>query len=187
MGGCRLDRFGSVSRWVTVCCDYGNEPSGSIKRGEFLDQPRNSYARKKDSAPRSVCVCVYMFVTECMMMKTQNHPLDLRMPIFFVTFVGSVAASDRQSSAFEWVSTVSFHIPSDTIQNRKLCPQYHAVWTQYVINNSIQNCCSNTLPPKKLNVGSANFFFLWRCGPTPAMTSSFSRFSRSHTTTHRSR
>ena len=28
------------------------------------------------------------------------------------------------------------------------------------------------------------FFFLWRCDPTRVMASSFTRFSRSHTTTH---
>jgi len=110
------------------------------------------------------------------MMKTQNYPLGLRIPIFFVTFVGFVSASDSQGSAFEWVSTVSFHIPSDTIQNRKLCPQYHSVWTQYVINNSIQNCCGNTLPPKKIECWFRYFFFLWRCGPTRAMSPSFLRF-----------
>ena len=31
------------------------------------------------------------------------------------------------------------------------------------------------------------FFFLWRCDPTRVMTSSFTRFSRSHATAHHSR
>ena len=31
-------------------CDCGNEPSGSIKCGEFLDQLETGYLLKKDSA-----------------------------------------------------------------------------------------------------------------------------------------
>ena len=34
-------------------CEYGNEPSGSIKCGEFLDWMRTGYFLKKDSAPWS--------------------------------------------------------------------------------------------------------------------------------------
>ena len=34
-------------------CECGNEPSGSVKCGEFLDQMRTSYLLKKDSAPWS--------------------------------------------------------------------------------------------------------------------------------------
>jgi hypothetical protein len=33
VGRCRLDASGSVAG----CCEHGNEPSGSIKGGEFLD------------------------------------------------------------------------------------------------------------------------------------------------------
>jgi hypothetical protein len=33
----RLDSSGSRQGPVTSCCEYGNEPSGSIKGGEFLD------------------------------------------------------------------------------------------------------------------------------------------------------
>jgi hypothetical protein len=34
-------------------CEHGNEPSGSIKWGEFLDQLSDCYVLKKDSAPWS--------------------------------------------------------------------------------------------------------------------------------------
>ena len=34
-------------------CEYGEEPSVSIKRGEFLDQLQTSYPLKKDPAPWS--------------------------------------------------------------------------------------------------------------------------------------
>jgi hypothetical protein len=34
-------------------CEYGNEPSGSIKDGEFLDYLSNYNLLKKDSAPWS--------------------------------------------------------------------------------------------------------------------------------------
>jgi hypothetical protein len=36
-GGCRLDRAGSGYGQVAGTCDCGNDPSDSIKRGEFLD------------------------------------------------------------------------------------------------------------------------------------------------------
>jgi len=37
MWGCRLDRCGSEYGQVAGTCECGNEPSGSIKCGEFLD------------------------------------------------------------------------------------------------------------------------------------------------------
>jgi hypothetical protein len=38
--GLGLDRLGSGQGQVAGCCECGNEPSGSIKGGEFLDQVR---------------------------------------------------------------------------------------------------------------------------------------------------
>ena len=38
---------------VADACECGNEPSGSVKCGEFLDQMQNSQLLKKDSAPWS--------------------------------------------------------------------------------------------------------------------------------------
>ena len=35
------------------CCERGNEPSGSIKCGEFLDYLKTGHLVKKDSAPWS--------------------------------------------------------------------------------------------------------------------------------------
>jgi hypothetical protein len=37
MGGHRLDRSGLGQGQVAGCCEYGDEPSGSIKCGEFLE------------------------------------------------------------------------------------------------------------------------------------------------------
>jgi hypothetical protein len=36
---------------VAGCCEHGNEPSGSIKGGEFLDWLSDSQLLKKDTAP----------------------------------------------------------------------------------------------------------------------------------------
>ena len=36
-GGCAVDRAGSGEGQVAGTCECGNEPSGSIKCGEFLD------------------------------------------------------------------------------------------------------------------------------------------------------
>jgi hypothetical protein len=37
MGRCGLDAFGSGKGPVASCCEYGNESSGSLEGGEFLD------------------------------------------------------------------------------------------------------------------------------------------------------
>jgi hypothetical protein len=36
-GGHRLDRYGSGNEKVAGSCEYGDEPSGSMKCGEFLE------------------------------------------------------------------------------------------------------------------------------------------------------
>jgi hypothetical protein len=36
---------------VAGCCEHGNEPSGSIKSGEFLDQLSDYLFVKKDYTP----------------------------------------------------------------------------------------------------------------------------------------
>jgi hypothetical protein len=42
-----LDRAGSGQRQVAGTCECGNEPSGSIKCGEFLDQLKSvSFSRR---------------------------------------------------------------------------------------------------------------------------------------------
>ena len=48
-----LDWAGPEQRQVAGACECGNEPSGSVKCGEFLDQLQTSQLLKKDSAPWS--------------------------------------------------------------------------------------------------------------------------------------
>ena len=48
-----LDWAGPGQRRVADACECGNEPSGSVKCGEFLDQLQTSQLLKKDSAPWS--------------------------------------------------------------------------------------------------------------------------------------
>jgi len=43
---------------VADVCECGNEPSGSVKSGEFLDELQTSYILKKDSAPWSKLVLI---------------------------------------------------------------------------------------------------------------------------------
>jgi hypothetical protein len=38
VGGCGLDSSGSGQGLLMVSCEHGNEPSGYMKGGEFLDQ-----------------------------------------------------------------------------------------------------------------------------------------------------
>jgi hypothetical protein len=42
---------GTGFRQVVIHCQYGKEPSDSIKCGEFLDRVRNCKLLTKDSAP----------------------------------------------------------------------------------------------------------------------------------------
>ena len=53
MWGYGLDRAGSGQGQVAGTCDCGNDPSGSIKCGEFLDQLRTGQLLKKNYAPWS--------------------------------------------------------------------------------------------------------------------------------------
>ena len=46
-----LDWAGPGQRQVADACECGNEPSGSVKCGEFLDQLQTSQLLKKDFAP----------------------------------------------------------------------------------------------------------------------------------------
>ena len=46
----RLDWAGPGQGQVADACDCGNEPSGSVKYGEILDQLQNGQLLKKDSA-----------------------------------------------------------------------------------------------------------------------------------------
>jgi hypothetical protein len=45
-----IDLSHDRDRWGGGCCNRGNEPSGSIKCGEFIDYLRTGYLPKKDSA-----------------------------------------------------------------------------------------------------------------------------------------
>ena len=53
MWACGLDWAGPGQRQVADACECDNEPSGSVKCGEFLDQLQTSQLLKKDSAPWS--------------------------------------------------------------------------------------------------------------------------------------
>ena len=48
-----LDWAGPGQGQVADACECGNEPSGSMKCGEFLDKLQTSQLLKKDSAPLS--------------------------------------------------------------------------------------------------------------------------------------
>ena len=48
-----LDRAGPGLRLVADGCECSNEPSGSVKCGEFLDQLQTGQLLKKDFAPWS--------------------------------------------------------------------------------------------------------------------------------------
>ena len=46
-----VDRVGSGQGQVAGTCECGNEPQGSMKCGEFLDQLKIGQLLKKDSSP----------------------------------------------------------------------------------------------------------------------------------------
>ena len=53
-----LDWAGPGQRQVAESCECGNEPSGSVKCGEFLDQLQTSQLLKKDTAPWSGVIII---------------------------------------------------------------------------------------------------------------------------------
>jgi len=53
MWGHGLDHSGSRWRKVSGTCECGNEPSGSVKCGVFLDYLKTGKLLKKDVVPRS--------------------------------------------------------------------------------------------------------------------------------------
>jgi hypothetical protein len=63
-GRCGVDASGSGWNPVTGCCEHGNEPSVSIKGGEFLDQLSEYFLLKKDSAPWSWVVILLFLNSE---------------------------------------------------------------------------------------------------------------------------
>jgi len=48
-----MDASGSGQGPMMGSCEHGNKPSGSIKRGEFLDYLSDCWLLKEDSAPWS--------------------------------------------------------------------------------------------------------------------------------------
>jgi hypothetical protein len=50
---CGLDESGLVEGRMTGCCEHGNEPSCSMRGGEFLDLLSNYQLLKTDSVPWS--------------------------------------------------------------------------------------------------------------------------------------
>ena len=50
---CGLDWAGPGQRQMANACKCGNEPSGSVKCWEFIDQLQTGWLLKKDSAPWS--------------------------------------------------------------------------------------------------------------------------------------
>jgi len=51
VGRCGLDAPGSEYGPVAGSCEHDNEPSGSLKGGEFFDHLSNCQLFRKDSAP----------------------------------------------------------------------------------------------------------------------------------------
>ena len=58
MWACGLDWADPGQRQVAYACECGDEPSSSVKCGEFLDQLQTSQLFRKDSAPWSKYVVV---------------------------------------------------------------------------------------------------------------------------------
>ena len=90
-----LDWAGPGQVQVTEACECGNEPSGSVKCGEFLDQLQTSQLLKK-SAPWSKCRSHttssrfgYIVINDCRILNTYNgfkkkpHMVSGAHPKFF--------------------------------------------------------------------------------------------------------
>jgi hypothetical protein len=58
VGGCALDSSGSGQGSVADSCEHGNEPSGSIKGKEFLDQQSVLLAPQEGKSSIKFVACV---------------------------------------------------------------------------------------------------------------------------------
>jgi hypothetical protein len=68
-----MDASGSGQGPVAVPCEHCNEPSGSIKGGEFLDQLNDYYLLKMDSAPWSYLeIGYYIMMVTCLHVSYSN-------------------------------------------------------------------------------------------------------------------
>ena len=81
MWGHGLDSAGSGQGQVVSTCECGNEHSGSIKCGEFLDWVRTGQLLKKDCAPQSQKVS-----EEVKICLRQCHVQSNKVSIFFYKF-----------------------------------------------------------------------------------------------------
>ena len=73
MWGYRLDRAGSGQGQVAGTCECGNEPSVSVKCGEFLDQKRNGQLLKEDYAAWSKQVLLSISQHRCSILASKLH------------------------------------------------------------------------------------------------------------------
>jgi hypothetical protein len=51
-------QWASRQEQVAGCCEYGNEPLGSIKCRKFLDKLRSCQLHKKEPAPKHGQICL---------------------------------------------------------------------------------------------------------------------------------
>ena len=63
--GYGLDQSGSRQGKLLGSCECGDEPPGSIKCEEFLDQLRNGQLLRKDSVQGSQLFTIYSLLTNC--------------------------------------------------------------------------------------------------------------------------
>jgi hypothetical protein len=62
---------------VVVFCLYGNEPFGSMKSKEFLDQLSNFKGLMRNSSPRSLVIVIYEDVRRSVTQINSNHQHDV--------------------------------------------------------------------------------------------------------------
>jgi len=95
-------------------CECRNEPSGSIKCGEFLDQQRNCKLLKKDSAPWSQFNCnasLFYFARYFTF-------ISLHLPSNFFSYTFRFTAADAEQN---WAAVSPDRAPSATDSSPILC------------------------------------------------------------------
>ena len=108
-----LDRAGSRQGQLADTCDCGNEPSGSIKCGEFRDQLKTCQLLKKDSAPWCNSISkVSACFTKCFI-----EMVNTRLK-------SGTRSQNIQSCSHRWVRT-SYFIPGVYFSRRTVCQSGH--------------------------------------------------------------
>ena len=159
-----LDRSGSGQGQVAGTCGCGDETSGSLKCGEFLDQLRTGQLLKKDSAVRSnqvskYCVqnivrvqenCVYIFFCGNRINQIYSFMLpavDLFYCRYFLSFFPTLLSMPASTRSLSITASLPITIPLTRCSSRCVPREQPLLRTEYTARTATEGrrrvamCC----------------------------------------------